>query len=166
MKKKPPPQDLPSGPFNAAFASLRARLPAGHPALAVAEPTLPKGSPPPARSAAAEPVPEPAAPKGPHPPARSVAAEPAAARGAQTGPPPPARAVVRLERKGRGGKEATVIEKLALPPRALAEWADALKRALGCGGAVEGAAIVVQGDQRERVRRWLEARGVRKVTAG
>jgi translation initiation factor 1 len=78
----------------------------------------------------------------------------------------PARAVVRLERKGRGGKEATVVEKLELSPAELARWADALKRALGCGGGVEGAAIAVQGDQRERVARWLEERGVRKVVRG
>ncbi len=80
--------------------------------------------------------------------------------------PPPARAVVRIERKGRGGKEATVIEKLGLPPRELEAWADALKRSLGCGGAVEGDAIAVQGDQRERARRWLEAKGVAKVISG
>jgi translation initiation factor 1 len=80
--------------------------------------------------------------------------------------PPPARAVVRLERKGRGGKEATVIEKLGLPPRALTAWSDELKRSLGCGGTVEEDAIVVQGDQRERVRKWLEARGVGKIIAG
>jgi len=78
--------------------------------------------------------------------------------------PPPARAVVRIERKGRGGKEATIVEKLALPPKELASWADTLKRSLGCGGTVEGDAIVVQGDQRERVRKWLEAKGVGKVT--
>ena len=84
------------------------------------------------------------------------------------GPEPaaPARAVVRLERKGRGGKEATVIEKLALSAGALEVWADALKRALGCGGGVEGDSLVVQGDQRERAVRWLEGRGVRKVVRG
>jgi translation initiation factor 1 len=81
-------------------------------------------------------------------------------------PPPPARAVVRMERKGRGGKEATVVEKLGLPPARLAEWADALKRSLGTGGGVEEDTIVVQGDQRERVARWLEGRGVRKVVRG
>jgi translation initiation factor 1 len=81
-------------------------------------------------------------------------------------PPPPARAVVRMERKGRGGKEATVVEKLGLPPARLAQWADALKRSLGTGGGVEDDAIVVQGDQRERVARWLEQRGVRKVVLG
>jgi translation initiation factor 1 len=85
---------------------------------------------------------------------------------ARVEPPAPARAVVRLERKGRGGKEATVVEKLALPPAALAEWADALKRALGCGGGVEEDALVLQGDQRERAARWLEGRGVRKVVRG
>jgi translation initiation factor 1 len=74
--------------------------------------------------------------------------------------------VVRLERKGRGGKEATVVEKLELAPARLRAWADELKRALGCGGAVEGDAIALQGDQRERARRWLEAKGVRKVIAG
>jgi translation initiation factor 1 len=96
-------------------------------------------------------------PSAPPPPvARAPAAKPPK--------PPPARAVVRIERKGRGGKEATVIEKLALPPKELAAWADALKRSLGCGGAVEGDAIAVQGDQRERVRKWLESKGVGKVT--
>jgi translation initiation factor 1 len=79
-------------------------------------------------------------------------------------PPAPARAVVRIERKGRGGKEATVVEKLGLPPQALEAWLAEARRALGCGGAVEDGALVLQGDQRERVARWLEARGVPRVT--
>ena len=74
--------------------------------------------------------------------------------------------VVRIERKGRGGKEATLVEKLELPPAALAAWLDEAKRALGCGGAVEDGALVLQGDQRDRVARWLERRGVRKVVVG
>jgi translation initiation factor 1 len=78
----------------------------------------------------------------------------------------PARAVVRLERKGRGGKEATVIEKLDLSLRERDRWCSELKSALGCGGAVEGDALVVQGDLRERVREWLLKRGVGKVTVG
>jgi translation initiation factor 1 len=84
-------------------------------------------------------------------------------------PPPepekkgPARAVVRLERKGRGGKEATLVEHLGLPPAELERWCKALKSALGCGGAVDGAAIVLQGDLRRRVEPLLLARGVRKV---
>lgn len=78
----------------------------------------------------------------------------------------PAWAVIRLERKGRGGKEATVVEKLGLPRRELATWLSELKAALGCGGAVEGDALALQGDQRVRVRELLLQRGVRKVTLG
>jgi translation initiation factor 1 len=80
--------------------------------------------------------------------------------------PAPARAVVRLERKGRGGKAVTVVEKLGLAPRDLEAWLRDLKSALGCGGAVEQDAIVLQGDCRDRVRALLESRGVRKVTVG
>jgi translation initiation factor 1 len=78
----------------------------------------------------------------------------------------PARAVVRMERKGRGGKEVTVVEQLALKPKELDQWLKALKNALGCGGAVEGETLVLQGDQRKRLPALLEARGVRKVISG
>ncbi len=102
------------------------------------------------------------------PRATPATAPPADARQA-TGPeasPAPARAVVRLERKGRGGKEATVVEKLDLPAAERDAWLKQLKQALGCGGAVEGDALVLQGDLRQRVKALLEARGVRKVTLG
>lgn len=78
----------------------------------------------------------------------------------------PARAVVRVERAGRGGRTVTVVEKLGLAPAEREAWVAALKRSLGCGGAVEGEALVLQGDVRERVAGWLEKRGVRKVTRG
>jgi translation initiation factor 1 len=79
-------------------------------------------------------------------------------------PKGPARAVVRLERKGRGGKEATLVEKLELAPAELERWCKDLKAALGCGGAIDDGAIVLQGDLRRRVEALLVARGVRKVT--
>jgi len=78
----------------------------------------------------------------------------------------PARAVVRLERKGRGGKEVTVVEQLGLPDPALREWLKDLKGALGCGGALDGDSLVLQGDHRERIRAWLEGRGVRRISVG
>ena len=81
-------------------------------------------------------------------------------------PKGPARAVVRLERKGRGGKEVTVVEQLGLGPRELDGWLSALKGALGCGGVNEEGSIVLQGDQRKRLPKILEARGVRRVTVG
>src|SRR5689334_7937824 len=60
--------------------------------------------------------------------------------------PAPARAVIRLERKHRRGKEVTLVEKLGLPTSELETWCSDLKRALGCGGTVDGDAIVLQGD--------------------
>jgi translation initiation factor 1 len=97
-----------------------------------------------------------ALPPGP-PPAPGKPAEP---------PKGPARAVVRMERKGRGGKEVTVVEQLGLSPAEREVWVKALKGSLGCGGTVEGETLVLQGDQRERLPALLEARGVRRVTVG
>ena len=78
--------------------------------------------------------------------------------------PGPARAVVRMERKGRGGKEVTIVDKLGVAPADLERWAKELKQALGTGGAVDGDLIVLQGDVRPRVAALLEQRGVKKVT--
>jgi translation initiation factor 1 len=85
---------------------------------------------------------------------------------APAGPRPPARAVVRMERKGRGGKEVTIVDKLGLEPAELEAWCRELKQALGCGGAVDGELIVLQGDLRTRVPAVLTAKGVAKVTVG
>jgi translation initiation factor 1 len=78
----------------------------------------------------------------------------------------PARAVVRMERKGRGGKEVTIVDKLGVPAADLEVWCKGLKQALGCGGSVDGETIVLQGDLRARVPAVLTARGVAKVTVG
>ena len=77
-----------------------------------------------------------------------------------------ARAVVRMERSGRGGKEATVIEQLDLRPAEREAWLKALKAALGCGGSIEGDTLMLQGDQRERLKKILTERGVKRVTIG
>jgi translation initiation factor 1 len=81
-------------------------------------------------------------------------------------PKGPERAVVRMERKGRGGKEVTVIEQLNLSSRELEKWLKDLKNGLGCGGTVEGNDLMLQGDQRERIEKLLVAKGVRKITIG
>lgn len=81
-------------------------------------------------------------------------------------PKPPGRAVVHMERKGRGGKEVTVVDKLGLRAHELEVWCKDLKQALGCGGAVDGELIVLQGDLRARLPAVLTAKGVAKVTIG
>jgi translation initiation factor 1 len=78
-------------------------------------------------------------------------------------PKGPARAVVRFEKKGRGGKMVTLIEKLGLPPAELERWCSELKKDLGCGGSIDGDAIVLQGDLRSRLPALLTRRGVRDV---
>jgi translation initiation factor 1 len=102
------------------------------------------------------------APGAPVSPATKAAAPDAAPAKAEARGP--ARAVVRLEKKGRRGKEVTVIEHLNLPPADLEVWLKALKAGLGCGGVIEGNALALQGDQRARVEPLLVSRGVRKIT--
>ena len=94
------------------------------------------------------------------------AAPPTAATAAPVAPRGPARAVVRMERKGRGGKEVTIVDKLGLPAAELERWCRELKHALGCGGTVDGDAIVLQGDLRKRIAAVLEQHGVGRVTIG
>jgi translation initiation factor 1 len=81
-------------------------------------------------------------------------------------PVAPARAVVRMERKGRGGKEVTVVAQLGLAHAELERWLKRLKSSLGCGGAVEGEDLILQGDQRDRVPALLTEQGVRHVIIG
>lgn len=78
----------------------------------------------------------------------------------------PSRAVLRYERKGRGGKEVTLVEQLGLSESELELWCRDARKSLGCGGSVEGSAIALAGDQRERLAKWLAARGVKKVVVG
>lgn len=95
-------------------------------------------------------------------PVGDLPAQPAA-QPAAPAPKAPARAVLRYERKGRGGKEATVVEQLGLDADTLDAWCREARKSLGCGGQVEGDALVLAGDQRARLSAWLMARGVKKV---
>ncbi len=71
---------------------------------------------------------------------------------------------MRYERKGRKGKEVTLVEHLGLGEDALQLWLSDAKKSLGCGGTVENTVLVLQGDQRVRVKTWLEGRGVARVS--
>jgi len=71
-----------------------------------------------------------------------------------------------MERSGRGGKEVTVVDHLDLSPSDREKWLKALKAALGCGGVIEGATMVLQGDHRARLPEILTKRGVKRVTLG
>ena len=62
------------------------------------------------------------------------------------------------------GKEVTFIEQLGLSPEQRKQWLRELKKILGCGGYIEEDRLVIAGDQRERLPRLLEKRGVLEIT--
>ena len=75
--------------------------------------------------------------------------------------PVPTRIVakLRLEKKGRGGKSVTVVADLPRNDAFLAALATELKRACGTGGTAADGAVEIQGDQREKLRPLLLAKG-------
>lgn len=91
---------------------------------------------------------------------RDSAARDSTARGSTA----PSRAVIRLERKGHGGKEVTVLSHLEMSEQALGSLLSELKSTLGVGGRRKDDSLVFQGDQRERLRGVLTDRGVKRIS--
>ena len=84
--------------------------------------------------------------------------------GKEKAPRPNAAQTVTLyyERKGRGGKEATIIVcPDTMTDDEMAELGAALKKAIGTGGSIRGNEILLQGDRREALRKRLAAMGYR-----
>lgn len=76
------------------------------------------------------------------------------------------RVTVRRERSGRGGKTVTIAEGPGFAGRKLEALAREAARALGVGARVEDGALVLQGDQGERLCAWLATRGFARVERG
>ena len=66
---------------------------------------------------------------------------------------------VILDKKGRKGKVATIIEGFTLDDDEVAEIASDLKRKIGTGGSSRGGEILLQGDWRTKAAELLKARG-------
>lgn len=64
-----------------------------------------------------------------------------------------------LERKGRAGKQATIVTGFVCDDEALKQVASQLKRGLGVGGSARCGEILIQGDFRQRVLDQLTAMG-------
>ena len=73
---------------------------------------------------------------------------------------------VHLERKGRKGKAVSIITGVKGPEVGRRALAKHLKDKLGCGGAVKGGDIEIQGDQRERLVALLNELGYRTRIGG
>lgn len=64
-----------------------------------------------------------------------------------------------FERKGRGGKQATIVTGFVADDEAVKRVASQLKRTLGVGGSARGGEILIQGDFRQRVAEELRKMG-------
>ncbi len=64
-----------------------------------------------------------------------------------------------FERKGRGGKTATIITGFTIADEEIGELAADLKKKLGTGGSARGGEILIQGDRRNDVLKLLLQRG-------
>jgi len=75
--------------------------------------------------------------------------------------PPPERQLARLRLEKRCGKAVTVVAGLIQPEAGLKDLLRELKGRCGAGGALKEGELELQGDQRETVREFLAARGIR-----
>ena len=72
--------------------------------------------------------------------------------------------VVRRQKKGQGGKTVTCVEGLSDP--AHPDLLKPMKKALGCGGRVEGDVLILATGDHARVAAWFRAAGANQVVLG
>ena len=66
---------------------------------------------------------------------------------------------VAIEKKGRGGKQVTVVDGFVGKSDDLEDLGKTLKTKCGVGGSVKDGQILIQGDQREKITNILTALG-------
>ena len=80
---------------------------------------------------------------------------------------PPGKIIkIRREVKGRRGKTVTTLSGFNLPDNKLQQLASELKRFCGTGGSVKDSVIIIQGDQRHRIEKYLNEMGLTVKRAG
>jgi translation initiation factor 1 len=70
---------------------------------------------------------------------------------------------IRLDTRQRAGKSVTLIEGFSGPEANLGPLEKKLKIVCGTGGSVKDGAILIQGDQREKVLQWLLKNGYKSA---
>lgn len=64
-----------------------------------------------------------------------------------------------LEKKGRGGKVATIVTGFTISDDKVKDIASKMKTRLGTGGSARGGEILIQGDRRKDVLEYLKTTG-------
>lgn len=73
---------------------------------------------------------------------------------------------VMLERKGRGGKDVTIVHNFIGSQDDKEELTKKLKTYCGTGGSAKDGEIVIQGDQRDKVVKYLLEKGFKHSKRG
>lgn len=73
---------------------------------------------------------------------------------------------IQLETKGRKGKGVTLVKDLAMNAEDIKALGKKLKNHCGVGGSVKDGTIEIQGDQRTKVKAFLEGQGIKAKLAG
>jgi translation initiation factor 1 len=74
-------------------------------------------------------------------------------------PPSKQKLHIQYERKGRKGKEVCLVKDFQGTEEQLKELAKALKSYCGVGGAVKDGEIIIQGDKRKELHKYLTGKG-------
>lgn len=73
---------------------------------------------------------------------------------------------MRLERKGRGGKEVTILHNLPFSEDEAKDLKKDLAARLGTGATFKNSTIEVRGDVRDRIESFFQEKGWKIVRAG
>lgn len=73
---------------------------------------------------------------------------------------------IRVEKKGRGGKAVSVLFNLPDNPKYFSDLAKKIKAHCGTGGTFKEGTIEIQGDQRDKIKSFLEKLGFQVKLAG
>jgi translation initiation factor 1 len=84
----------------------------------------------------------------------------------ETLPPEHQNLKIKRERKGRGGKEVSIVSGFSGTEADLKSLAKIIKQGCGVGGSVKDREIIIQGEQRNKILEILTREGYKAKIAG
>ncbi len=74
--------------------------------------------------------------------------------------------IAKLEKKGRGGKTVSIIEGFVGTQEDLKNLTKELKSKCGTGGSVKNGVIIIQGNTRDKIMKFLKEKGYQVKRVG